>query len=107
MARAGDIVVCAVDLVIGTDASTPMAIDYFERMGGTQLFDPGRVFLALDHYAPAATPSTVAFHERIHEFAVRHGAELHEAGEGISHQLAPELGRVLPGDLVIGQIVTL
>ena len=100
--RAGEIVVCAVDLVIGTDASTPMAIDYFERMGGTKLFDPERVLLALDHYAPPNTPGTRAFHERIQEFATRYGAELHEAGEGISHQLAAELGRVLPGDLVIG-----
>ena len=43
--RAGDIVVCDVDCVIGTDASAPMAIDYFERMGGTALFDPSRVLL--------------------------------------------------------------
>ena len=38
-ARAGDVVVCDVDLVIGTDASTPMTIDYFEQMGGERLFD--------------------------------------------------------------------
>lgn len=101
-ARAGDIVVCAVDCMIGTDASTPMAIDYFERMGGTRLFDPARVFFALDHYAPPSAPSTIAFHERMREFARRHGAELHDVGAGISHQIAPELGRVLPGDLVIG-----
>ena len=40
-AYAGDVVVCDVDLVIGTDASSPMAIAYFEKMGGRHLFDPG------------------------------------------------------------------
>ncbi|MGH7551980.1 MAG: aconitase/3-isopropylmalate dehydratase large subunit family protein [Longimicrobiales bacterium] len=101
-ARAGDIVICDVDLVIGTDASTPMAIGYFERMGGTRLFDPSRVVFALDHYAPPTSPRTVAFHERIRDFARRHGAELYDVGEGISHQIVMERGRVLPGDLVIG-----
>ena len=47
--RAGDVAVCAADRVIGTDASTPMAIDYFERMGGEGLFDSTRVLFAFDH----------------------------------------------------------
>ena len=100
--RAGDVVVCRADLVIGTDASSPMAIDYFERMGGARLHDASRVMFAFDHYAPAATPATVAFHDRVRIFAHRHGAELHEVGEGISFQIAMERGRALPGDLVIG-----
>ncbi|MCI0434261.1 MAG: aconitase family protein, partial [Gemmatimonadetes bacterium] len=94
--------ICDVDLVIGTDASTPMAIGYFERMGATRLFDPSRVVFALDHYAPPTSPRTVAFHEEMRDFARRHGAELYDVGEGISHQIVMERGRVLPGDLVIG-----
>ena len=50
--QAGEIAVCRVDCVIGTDGSGPMAIDYFEQMGGRSLFDPSRVFFSLDHYAP-------------------------------------------------------
>lgn len=100
--RAGDVAVCAADRVIGTDASTPMAIDYFERMGGEGLFDSTRVLFAFDHYAPAASDKTRGFHDRVRRFAAAHGAELHEVGDGVSFQLAGELGRVLPGDLVIG-----
>jgi 3-isopropylmalate/(R)-2-methylmalate dehydratase large subunit len=100
--RAGDVVVCTADRVIGTDASSPMAIDYFERMGGKALFDPARVMFAFDHYSPATSDSTRGFHERVRQFARAYGAELYEAGEGISFQIATELGRVLPGDLVIG-----
>ena len=101
-ARAGDVVVCDVDLVLGTDASAPMAIDYFQRMGGAKLFDAHRVLFALDHYAPPESAATRGFHDRIHAFASQHGAEVCAVGDGISFQLAMEMGRVRPGDLVIG-----
>ena len=100
--RSGDIAVCDVDLVIGTDASSPMAIDYFEQMGGAAVFDPARVLFAMDHYAPPANPKIAAYHERMRAFATHHGVELREVGEGISFQRAAELGRATPGTLVIG-----
>lgn len=101
-ARAGDIVVGKVDLVLGTDGSGPMAIDYFERMHGEQLHDPTRVFFSLDHYAPPTSPVTRAFHDRIRAFASRHGATVFDVGDGISHQVVVERGLVAAGDLVVG-----
>jgi 3-isopropylmalate/(R)-2-methylmalate dehydratase large subunit len=101
-ARAGDVVVCDVDLVLGTDASAPMAIDYFERMAGKRVFDPARMMFALDHYAPPSSAKTAGFHDRVRAFARQHGIEVHEVGAGISHQIAVEKGRVVAGDLVIG-----
>ncbi|HEY3935416.1 MAG TPA: aconitase/3-isopropylmalate dehydratase large subunit family protein [Gemmatimonadales bacterium] len=100
-ASAGDIVICRVDHVIGTDASTPMAIDYFERMGGTRLFNPERVTFAFDHYAPPS-PSGEAFHARVRAFVRKYGGTLLEVGEGISFQRAVESGKLLSGDLVVG-----
>lgn len=79
-----------------------MAIDYFTRMGGTRLCDPARVIFAMDHYAPPSSPKTAALHEQVRTFARRHGAEVHDVGDGISHQIVLELGKVLPGDLVVG-----
>lgn len=101
-ARSGDFVVCDVDLVIGTDASSPMAIDYFERMGGDALFDPRKVMFAFDHYSPPTNPKPAEFHDRVRGFAARYGATLHQVGEGISFQLAAEFGRALPGELIVG-----
>src|SRR5262245_29808693 len=101
-ARAGEIVVCDVDWVIGTDASAPMAIDYFERMGGSAIAHPSRVVFSLDHYAPPSSATTAGFHQRVRTFAARYGATVYEVGEGISHQVIVERGQVLPGDLVIG-----
>lgn len=100
--RAGEIAICRVDHVLGTDASSPMAIDYFEKMGGERLFDPSRVLFSFDHYAPPSSPKTAAFHERVRAFARKYGAEVCEVGEGISFQLLAERGGALPGSLVIG-----
>ncbi len=101
-ARAGDVVVCDVDLVLGTDASAPMAIGYFERMGGTRVHDASRIVFALDHYSPSSSPSTKGFHEQVRAFAGAHGVRVYEVGEGISHQIAVERGLARPGMLVVG-----
>src|SRR5215213_2746952 len=101
-AVAGDVVVCRADWILGTDASSPMAIDYFNRMGGQSLYDARRVLFAMDHYSPPTIPRTRAFHDEMRAFAARHGAETRDVGEGISFQLLTESGRALPGELVIG-----
>jgi len=102
MVRAGDIVVCRVDLMLGTDGSGPMAIDYFEQMGGERVHDPSCVFFSLDHYAPPTSPVTRAFHDRIRTFASRYGATVFDVGEGISHQVVVDRGLVRAGDLIVG-----
>ena len=101
-ASAGDVVVCEVDYALGTDGSAPMALDYFEAMGGTRVFDPSRVVFALDHYAPAPNAAMARLHQRLRDFAVRHGILLWDVGEGIGHQLIVENGLATPGSLVVG-----
>jgi 3-isopropylmalate/(R)-2-methylmalate dehydratase large subunit len=101
-ARAGDVVVCGVDHALGTDGSVPMALDYFQAMGGERVFDPEHIVFALDHYAPAPSRATAQLHQRMREFAAQHGILVWEVGEGIGHQLIVESGRALPGELVVG-----
>jgi 3-isopropylmalate/(R)-2-methylmalate dehydratase large subunit len=101
-ARAGEVVVCKVDCALGTDGSTPMAIDYFDAMGGKKVFDAQRIVFALDHYAPAPNRATAQLHQRMREFAATHGIKLWDVGEGIGHQLIVESGRAVPGSLVVG-----
>ena len=101
-ARAGDVVVCRVDGALGTDASVPMAIDYFDAMGGECVVHPERLVFALDHYAPPPNRETARLHQRTREFAARHGIEVWEVGDGIGHQLMIESGRVAAGSLVVG-----
>jgi 3-isopropylmalate/(R)-2-methylmalate dehydratase large subunit len=100
-ARAGDLVVCKADQILGTDASTPLAIRYFEAMGGTRVHNPDRVHFALDHYAPPSSREAARIHNGIRAFARRHGIPVLEVGEGIGLQLMVEKGCCLPGELVI------
>jgi len=101
-AHAGDVVVCRVDCALGTDGSTPMALDYFEAMGAKGVHDPQRIVLALDHYAPAPSRATGLLHQRMRAFAALHGILLWDVGEGIGHQLIVESGRAWPGGLTVG-----
>jgi 3-isopropylmalate/(R)-2-methylmalate dehydratase large subunit len=101
-ARAGDVVVCDVDFILGTDASAPMAIDYFEKMGGTRVRDPKKMFFALDHYSPPKSAATEGFHDRVRTFARENGILAYEVGDGISHQIAVDRVHVKPGMLVVG-----
>src|SRR5215211_8509414 len=75
-AYAGDVVICEFDYAMGTDASTPMAIDYFHDMGGDRVRDPERIAFSLDHYAPPSSAKIAGLHDRIRAFARTHGIHL-------------------------------
>jgi 3-isopropylmalate/(R)-2-methylmalate dehydratase large subunit len=101
-ARAGDLVVCRVDYAMGTDGSTPMAIDYFEQMGGSRVFSPDRIVFVMDHYSGAKGIRSSDLQDRMRAFAARYGITVHEIGAGICHQLMVETGRTRPGGLLVG-----
>src|SRR5579872_1036277 len=101
-AYAGDMVVCHVDCALGTDGSTPMALDYFTAMGAKRVPAGQRIVFALDHYAPAPNRAVGLLHRRIKEFAALHSITVWDVGEGIGHQLMVESGRAQPGGLAVG-----
>jgi 3-isopropylmalate/(R)-2-methylmalate dehydratase large subunit len=102
--RPGDFVVARVDLILGNDITAPVAIKEFERMGAGRVFDPDRIVLVPDHFAPNKDIKSAEQVRTMREFARKHGiANFFEIGEmGIEHCLLPERGMVVPGDLVIG-----
>ena len=100
--RAGDIVIARVDFVMGQDGTTALAIKAFEEMGGERLWDSSRFCVVIDHNAPSPNESVSRIHQLMRQFARKHGAILHDVGDGVCHQLLPERGYVCPGDLVIG-----
>jgi len=100
----GEIVMCDVDLALGNDITAPIAIDQFRRAGGTRVWDPGKVALVPDHFAPNKDVRSAEQCKFMREFAreqeVRYYWEQSEMG--IEHALLPEEGCIAPGDLVIG-----
>lgn len=96
-----------VDLVMTNDVSGSVAITEFERMGAERVFDPARVALVADHFAPAKDVRSAALIGRLRRFAREQGIEhywevgaTHDAG--IEHTVLPEAGLVAPGDLIPG-----
>jgi 3-isopropylmalate/(R)-2-methylmalate dehydratase large subunit len=101
-AHAGDIVIADVDFVMGQDGTSPLAIRALERMGVEELFDAGRVALVIDHSSPSPLEGVSALHTTMRDFGARTGAKVYDIGCGVCHQLIPENGHVVPGDLMVG-----
>ncbi|MDP2232645.1 MAG: 3-isopropylmalate dehydratase large subunit [Actinomycetota bacterium] len=101
-ARAGDIVVADVDFVMGQDGTSPLAIRALERMGVDKVFDPAKVAVVMDHSSPSPLEGVSALHTIMREFGRKTGAKVYDVGEGVCHQLIPENGHVVPGDLMVG-----
>jgi 3-isopropylmalate/(R)-2-methylmalate dehydratase large subunit len=101
-AYAGDIVVADVDFVMGQDGTTPLAIRALENMGVDEVFDPARVAVVMDHSSPSPIEGVSALHTMMREFGKKTGAKVYDVGCGVCHQLIPEAGHVVPGDLMVG-----
>jgi len=101
-ARANDIVIADLDFMMGQDGTSPLAIRAFEEMQAKQVFDPERVAMVIDHSAPSPLAGVSELHKQMREFAETQGIHLYDIGDGVCHQLLPEKGHVVPGDLVIG-----
>lgn len=99
---AGDIVVAELDFVMGQDGTSPLAIRALEDMGVTEVFDPSRVALVMDHSSPSPLEGVSALHTIMRDFGKRTGAKVYDVGCGVCHQLIPENGHVVPGDLMVG-----
>jgi len=102
--KPGDLVFAKLDLAMSTDITTPMAIPIFEKMGVNHLFDPNRIVLVNDHLVPAKDIASAELSRAMRQFAKKHKIKYYfEVGRsGICHQLLPEEGLVVPGDLVVG-----
>lgn len=99
---ADDLVVAEVDYIMGQDGTSPLAIRAFADMNGQTVKDPSRVAMVIDHSAPSPHEGVSALHHIMRQFTSEQGIKLFDIGEGVCHQLIPETGRAIPGDLVVG-----
>lgn len=101
-AKAGDIVVADLDFMIGQDGTSGVAIDSFRKMQAKKVADPKKIAIIIDHSSPSPNEGVSAIHKKIRDFCKEQGIQLYDIGCGVCHQLTPEQGHVVPGDLVIG-----
>ena len=102
--RAGQLIQAKLDLVLGNDITTPVAINEFEAAGFQQVFDKSRIALVMDHFAPNKDIKAATQCKQCRTFARRFDIDnYYDVGEmGIEHALLPEKGLVAPGEAVIG-----
>ncbi len=101
-ARANDIVIADLDFIMGQDGTSPLAIKAFQEMEGRKVFNPSRIAMVIDHSAPSPLEGVSELHQQMREFAKEQDINFYDIGDGVCHQLLPEQGHVVPGDLVIG-----
>ena len=102
--RAGQLIKAKLDLVLGNDITTPVAINEFEAAGFNQVFDKSRIAMVMDHFAPNKDIKSATQCKQCRTFAKRFDIDNYfDVGAmGIEHALLPEKGLVGPGDAVIG-----
>lgn len=102
--HAGEIIMADLDMVLGNDITSPVAIAEFKKAGKESVFDHTKVALVMDHFTPnkdiKAAEQCKCVREFADEFDIEH---FYDVGEmGVEHALLPEKGLVGPGDLIIG-----
>ncbi|NLI22095.1 MAG: 3-isopropylmalate dehydratase large subunit [Clostridiales bacterium] len=101
---AGEMILADIDLVLGNDITSPVAINEFTKAGCECVFDCNRIALVMDHFTPNKDIKAAEQTKKVREFAGDKGiTNFFDVGEmGVEHALLPEKGMVTAGDLVIG-----
>lgn len=102
--KAGDLIEAKLDIVLGNDVTTPVAVKVFDDAGFDKVFDKDRIAIVLDHYTPCKDIKSAELCATARDFAKRFSiSNLFDVGcSGIEHALLPEKGIVGPGDCIIG-----
>jgi len=100
----GQLIEAKLDLVLGNDITTPVAIAEFEKAGLTQVFDKDKIAIVLDHSTPCKDIKSAELCAACRRFANAHSiTNFFDVGEmGVEHALLPEKGLCAPGEVIIG-----
>ncbi len=101
---AGQLIQAKLDIVLGNDITTPVAINEFTKNGFTQVFDKDKIAIVLDHFVPNKDIKAAQQSKQCREFSCDHCiSHFYDVGKmGIEHALLPEQGVVTAGDCIIG-----
>lgn len=102
--EAGQLIMADLDLVLGNDITSPVAIKEFEKTGAGKVFDRDKVALVPDHFTPNKDIKSAEQCRLMREFAQdKEITNYFEIGQmGIEHALIPEKGLAVAGDVIIG-----
>ena len=102
--KAGQLITANLDLVLGNDVTTPVAIKACNEMGMDNVFHKDKIAIVPDHFTPNKDIKSAEHCKCVREFVCeKQITNYFEVGEmGIEHALIPEKGLAVPGDVIIG-----
>lgn len=102
--KAGQLIEANLDLILGNDITSPVAIHEMQKMNNRTVFDKDKIALVMDHFVPNKDIKSAENCKCCRDFACAHEiSNYFDVGEmGIEHALLPEKGLVVGGDAVIG-----
>ena len=100
----GQLISAKLDMVLGNDITTPVAVNEFNKAAFGKVFDPNRIAIVLDHFVPNKDIKAAEQSKQCRDFACSHCiSHFYDVGRmGIEHALLPEQGVVTAGDCIIG-----
>ncbi len=102
--KAGQLIEANLDMVLGNDVTSPVAINVFENCHANAVFDNTKIAMIMDHFTPNKDIKSAQHCLQVRKFAGKYDIKnFMDVGEmGIEHALLPEKGLVGPGSLCIG-----
>lgn len=102
--EAGQLIRCKLDMVLGNDVTTPVAINEFEKAGFSGVFNTEKISMVMDHFTPNKDIKSAAHTKQCRDFAGKMKIKNYfDVGDmGIEHALLPEKGLVASGECIIG-----
>ncbi|MGY5865563.1 MAG: 3-isopropylmalate dehydratase large subunit [Candidatus Thorarchaeota archaeon] len=102
-ASPGEIVETRVDLLMVHEVLGSRILPILDEMDFKKVWNPNRIFVINDHWAPASDINSAEIHRRNRNFVKEQGiTNFCDVDCGISHQVLPEKGLVVPGALIVG-----
>jgi len=101
--EAGQIVMANIDVAMTHDLTGPLSVESFHKIGVEKVWDPEKIVVIFDHQVPADSLEAAQNHSIMREFVKKQGINnFYDVREGVCHQVLPEKGHVVPGEVVVG-----
>lgn len=101
--EAGEIIMANIDVAMTHDLTGPLSVESFEKIGVEKVWDPEKIVIVFDHQVPADSIDAANNHMIMRNFVKEQRiTNFYDVREGVCHQVLPEKGHVVPGEVVVG-----
>lgn len=101
--EAGEIVMANIDVAMTHDLTGPLSVESFEKINTPYVWDPEKIVVIFDHQVPADSIEAANNHIIMRKFVEEQKIDnFYDINEGVCHQILPEKGHIVPGEIVVG-----